>query len=145
MKIRLSVIAFSLLAFISLMSGCSTTKFEPGASTQTVVGINQANYQVIHAGATGTSYGFRFLGIFPFANASASQARANLYKHLDVSPQGKSIALINTTQDKGGLYLILFSLPRIVVQGDVIQYITAPSPIDVPSVSPRLLVPTASK
>jgi hypothetical protein len=78
-------------------------------------------------GAIGTSCGFKVLGIFPITSASASKARAHLYRDLGLDLRGKSTALTDVTQDRTTFYLILFSIPKVTVQADVIEYINPTS------------------
>jgi hypothetical protein len=123
-----------------LATGCTSTRVENNTpSTQTQVNLNQANYKVIKAGASGSSYGFRFLlGIIPITSPSTAAARADLYQNIGQSVNGKSVALVNTMQDHSTTWLILFSIPKIVVTGDVVEFITETN-------SPSQPVPPAGK
>ena len=121
----------ALLAILA--SGCASNR--EAQSTQTAVSLNQNNYRVLKDGAIGTSCGFKLLGILPFASASASKARAHLYRDLGMDLQGKSTALADVTQDKSTFYLILFSVPKITVQADVIEYINQTTPTIPPMTS----------
>lgn len=109
---------------VMLLAGCATSRVENNTpSTQTQVNLNHANYKVIKAGATGRSYGFRFLlGIIPIASPSTAAARADLYQNVGQPVDGKSIALVNTMEDRSTTWLILFSIPKIVVTGDVVEF-----------------------
>jgi hypothetical protein len=66
------------------------------------------------------------LGIIPFAGANETQARADLYKQLGQSLEGKSATLANTTYSKSTIYLILLSVPKVTVEADVVEYVNAP-------------------
>lgn len=126
MNRKLTTIAASLA--LALLAGCATNHTSLSSpSTQTAVALNQGNYRVIKAGAIGKSYGFRLLGILPFASASVSRARADMYKNLGLDIQGKAVALANTTEDKSGIYLILCYIPIRTVQADVIEYVEPPA------------------
>lgn len=111
-------------AAILLTSGCATSRVENKMpSTQTQINLTHGNYTMIKAGAIGRSYGFRFLlGIIPLAAPSTAAARADLYRSLDQPVNGKSIALINTVEDRSTTWLLLFSVPKLVVTGDVVQF-----------------------
>ena len=110
-----------------LFTGCASNTTELNSpSTQTAVSLSQNNFRIIKAGAIGTSHGFRLLGIIPFAGANETQARANLYKNLGQSLEGKSATLANTTYAKSTIYLILFSVPKVTVEADVVEYVNAP-------------------
>jgi hypothetical protein len=124
---------------VALFSGCASNRTQlTSPSTQTAVALNQGNYRVIQAGAIGKSYGFRLLGILPFASASVSKARADLYRHLGTPVLGKAVALANTTEDKSGIYLILFYIPVRTVQADVIEYLQPPAAATPPPPAPAL-------
>lgn len=128
---------------LAILTGCASNRTVTGASTQTAVALNQSNYRVLKAGAIGKSYGFRLLGILPFASASVSRARANMYKNLGVDIQGKSVALANTTEDKSGVYLILCYIPIRTVQADVIEYVQPPAAGAEPNPAPTVAGRTA--
>lgn len=112
-----------LFAAISLGVGCANTKVEDHASTQTDVSLSHGNYKMIKAGAEGKSYGFRiFLGIIPITAPSTADARTDLYRNLGESLTGKSAALVNVTEDRSTTWLFLFSIPKIVITGDVVEF-----------------------
>jgi hypothetical protein len=111
-----------------LFAGCASTHTELNTpSTQTAVNLSQNNFKVVKAGAMGASHGFKLLGILPFAGANETQARANLYKHIGQTVEGRPVTLANTSYGKSTTYLILFSLPKVTVEADVVEYVTAPA------------------
>ena len=77
---------------------------------------------MIKVGARGESSGFRLLGFIPFASPSYAQAKQRLYKSIGQPLEGKAIALVNQTEDESCIYLILFSIPRVTISADVIEY-----------------------
>jgi len=109
---------------LCLATGCSTTRVTNNASsTQTQIDLNHANYRMIKAGAEGRSYGFRLLlGIIPITAPNTAAARADLYSHVGESVTGKSVALINVTEDRSTTWLLLFSVPKLVITGDVVEF-----------------------
>jgi hypothetical protein len=121
-KSLLSLAAVSFIAI--LISGCSSTRVENNTpSTQTEVALTHGNYKMIKPGAMGRSYGFRFfLGIIPITAPSTAAARSDLYQSVGESLTGKPVALINVTEDRSTTWLILFSVPKIVITGDVVQF-----------------------
>lgn len=129
MKIIQLVAAFSA-AFL-LTAGCSSTRVENNMpSTQTEVSLTHGNYKMIQAGAEGRSYGFRFLlGIIPITAPSTAAARSDLYRNVGQSVNGKSVALINVTEDRSTTWLLLFSIPKIVITGDVVEFNADNQPI----------------
>jgi len=125
-----------LAGAVVVLAGCASNTTEVSSpSTQTAVNLSQNNFRVIKAGAVGTSHGFRLLGIIPFAGANETDARADLYRHLGQSLEGKSATLANTTYSKSTVYLILFSVPKVTVEADVVEYLN-PAPAAPPVVSP---------
>jgi hypothetical protein len=125
MKIKSLVPLVSVLSAAALMSiGCMSSRVENEApSTQTQVNLNRANYKMIKAGAEGRSYGFRFLlGIIPIAAPSTATARTDLYRNLGQSVDNKSVALVNVMENRSTTWLLLFSVPKLVITGDVVEF-----------------------
>ena len=110
-----------LLAAGVLFAGCSSVG-NMNQATGTNVQLNQKNYKVIKAGAMGQSWGFRLLGIIPFASPEYAAAKQRLYASVGDSMNGKAAALANETEDRSVLYLILFSVPRLTLSADVIEF-----------------------
>ena len=68
-------------------------------------------------------YDFRFLlGIIPITAPSSADARADLYAHLGQPVNNKSIALVNIMEDRSTTWLLLFSIPKMVVTGDMVEF-----------------------
>jgi hypothetical protein len=114
----------TLLTALLLVSGCASSRVENKvSSTQTQVNLTHGNYKMVKAGAVGRSYGFRFLlGIIPVAAPSTATARADLYRNLGQPVDGKAVALINTVEDRSTAWLLLFSIPKLVITGDVVEF-----------------------
>ena len=129
MKITLSMAA-ALTVAVLITSGCASSRVENNMpSTQTQVTLTHGNYKMVKAGAEGRSYGFRFLlGIIPITAPSTAAARADLYSSLGQSVNGRSVALINTTEDRSTTWLLLFSVPKIILTGDVVEFAQDASP-----------------
>ena len=102
--------------------GCASNKTTlSGPSTTTQVSLDKKNFKILKSGIVGVSYGFRFLGIIPLAGANETQARKDLYSHIGPL-EGKSVTLVNTTYSRSGIYLILFSIPKVTVEGDLVEF-----------------------
>jgi Family of unknown function (DUF6567) len=128
MKNKPSVPLIATLSVAMMLSaGCASSRVENTMpSTQTQVNLNHGNYKVIKAGAEGHSYGFRFLlGIIPIAAPSTAAAREDLYHNVGQPVNGKSVALVNVVEDHSTTWLLLFSVPKIVVTGDVVEFVDA--------------------
>lgn len=117
-KIHCLLIAVLMLA----LSACSTGGGNMHQSTGTDVSLRSNNYKMIKAGATGESSGFYLLGFIPFASPNYADAKKNLYQSAGKSLEGRSIALANQTEDKSILYLILFSIPRLTLTADIVEF-----------------------
>ena len=77
---------------------------------------------MIKAGAIGHSSGFKLLGIIPFASPNYAEAKTDLYKSVGEPLTGRSVALANQTEDRSSIYLILFSIPKVTITADVIEF-----------------------
>lgn len=118
------IYASILLGLLAIsISGCASTGEFRGQGTNAGVNLSRNNYKIVKASAMGESSGFRLLGIIPFASPTNSEAKAALYTSVGQVMEGRSIALINQTFDTSSNYFILFSLPRITITADVIEYI----------------------
>jgi hypothetical protein len=112
-----------LVAALVILSGCqSYSNGSMPQSTATSVSLQENNYKVVKAGASGQSMGFYLLGILPIVQPNFAEAKSSLYKSIGQTLEGRSVALANQTQDTSSLYLILFSLPKIVVTADVVEF-----------------------
>ena len=110
------------VALSILGTGCSSMTVNPQSSTVTGVQLSENNYKLVKAGVIGRSYGFKVLGIFPLASPSVGVARSELYRSAGSSLAGKSIALANVTEDRASTYLIAFSIPRLIITADIIEF-----------------------
>ena len=105
-----------------LATGCASQGEFRGQATGTQISLAGNNYKVIKAGAIGQSTGFRLLGIIPFASPNYAEAKASLYKSVGEPLTGRSVALANQTEDRSSVYLILFSIPKVTITADVVEF-----------------------
>jgi len=113
-------LVFSVI-FLLLLS-CSTAigTFPHGSGTQ--VDLSRKNYAIVKANAIGESSGFSLLGIIPFAAPKYTDAMSDLYSKAVMS-EGKAHALVNVVQERSSIYLILFSIPKLTVRADIIEFL----------------------
>jgi phospholipase/lecithinase/hemolysin len=112
-----------LASTVALLGGCASSKLAlHEQSTRTTVDISRGNYRVVKTAAAGTSYGFRLLGIFPFASPSHAAARAKMYRSVGQDLTGRSIQIVNQLEDAGTTYLLLFSIPHLTITGDIVEF-----------------------
>lgn len=83
------------------------------------------NYRVLQTNVTARSGGFRLLGFITIRSPSYVTAMSRLYARAGVA-EGRPQALANVVHETGGLNLIVFSLPKIRVRADLIEFTGEP-------------------
>jgi len=114
-----------LCATTSFFAACTSTG-NMSQSTGTSVSLQGNNYKVLKAGAKGESSGFSLLGFIPIISPNFADAKSNLYQSVNGSLEGKPVALANQTQDRSSLYLFLFSIPKLTITADVVEFTDVP-------------------
>ena len=109
-----------LALFLLFICGCASIGTFPHI-TGTQTDLSKNNYKVIKAGARGVDCGFYLLGLIPFKSPSFARAMGDLRNQVEM--EGKATAFINMAKDYSSLYLIIFSVPKITVTADVIEFI----------------------
>jgi hypothetical protein len=110
-----------LLGLLVVSFGCANRGVVP-YPTGTQVELTRKNYRIVKSNALGRSSGFSFLGVIPILPPRQTNAMSDLYSRAGLS-EGKAQALVNVIQEKSTLYLILFSVPRLTVRADVVEFI----------------------
>ncbi len=111
----------ALFLFVLSIVGCSSHG-NMIQSTGTGVVLKGDNYKMIKTGARGESYGFYLFGLIPVVSPSFADAKESLYESVGQRLEGRSIALANQTEDKGTVWLVLFSVPSITITADVVEF-----------------------
>jgi len=111
----------ALLFIVAVVAGCVTSAGTYPHGSDTRVDLSKGNYRVLKSNVRGTSTGFVLFGILPLARPSYANAMGDLRSEAQM--EGKATALANVTRDESDIYLILFSLPKITVTADVIEFI----------------------
>jgi hypothetical protein len=93
-----------------------------GRLSTTGVTLSQNNFKMIKPNATGTSHGFALLGIIPIVDPTVEVAKEHLYATLGEPLTGRAVALANQSVNHSTIYLILFSVPKVTVSADVIEF-----------------------
>jgi hypothetical protein len=109
------------ILFILVASSCAGSIGKMPQATQSETHLDRANFRVIKASARGEDQGFYLLGFIPILMPSISDATDRLMQ--GISAEGRAVSLTNVTQERQTLYLVLFSLPKIVVRADVIEFL----------------------
>jgi hypothetical protein len=105
-----------------LPTGSATAEFH----SATAVKLEQANFTTVKTNVVGQTKGFALLGIITIVPARFSTAIDRLYVQAEMRP-GVAQTLANMVVDRSSTYLILYSIPRVSVRADVIEFV-APSP-----------------
>jgi len=90
-------------------------------SNQTRTDLTKNNYRVIDSNVRGESKGFNFLGFIPIVSPSYADAMGAIHDKIDM--EGKAAALANVAKDYSSVYLILFSIPKLTVTADVVEFL----------------------
>jgi hypothetical protein len=117
------------LPFLSPASGQNQVQ---QLQTSTLVHLNGQNYRIIKTNITGTDWGFNLLGLVTLVSPNYVKAVKQLYKEGGIT-EGRAIALANVAQQDTSPYFILFSLPRITLRADVIEFTGPVPPTGVPT------------
>ncbi|OPL17344.1 MAG: hypothetical protein AVO38_01220 [delta proteobacterium ML8_D] len=117
-EFRFAMVCFAAFFIVA----CTSSKGFMPQSTGTGVGLYGNNYKVIRAGVKGESNGFSLFGLIPIVSPNYADAKSNLYQAIGEPLEGRSIALANQTQDRSTLYVILFSIPKITITADIIEF-----------------------
>ena len=62
----------------------------------------------------------------PIASPHYADAKQKLYASVSEPLKGRAVALSNEMEDRSVLYLILFSVPKLTVTADVIEFTDQP-------------------
>lgn len=108
------------IAVIVAASGCTSSGTFPSTSA-TQVDLSKNNYRVVKANAVGSSSGFKLFMFIPIVPTRYSTAMSNLQKQAGVA-EGRAQAMVNVTQEESSLYLLLFSIPKLTVRADIIEF-----------------------
>jgi hypothetical protein len=111
------IVIFSLFLFFT---GCANDGRIPIQQGLTRTDLSKNNFRVLKANVRGDDSGFKLFGFIPIVSPSYADAMRSLHHNVDM--EGKSTALANVAQDRSTLYLILFSIPKITVTADIIEF-----------------------
>jgi hypothetical protein len=89
---------------------------------QTQVTLAEANYVIVKTNVVGKSSGFALLGFITVKPAQFQKAAGELYAKAEIQ-SGRPQTLGNVVMEKTSAYWILFSIPRVTVRADVLEFI----------------------
>jgi hypothetical protein len=100
---------------------------DSGVLLSTQVQLVGNNYRVLQTNVVAKSGGLKLLGFITIKSPSYVKAMSRLYSKAGVT-EGRAQALANVVYETGGMNLILFSLPKIRVRADLVEFTGAPRP-----------------
>jgi hypothetical protein len=131
-KIIAQMFAFVGLAWIA--GGCAGaaalpstfSSLNPSSSSleihnQTEIKITEGNFVVVKTNVVGYARGFSLLGFISLFPARFEVAMNRLYTKAEVQ-SGKPQTFENIIMEKTSAYWILFSIPRVSVRADVVEF-----------------------
>lgn len=138
-NIFVRVLVVAALAFV--VQGCAalaplapslTGGAAPSASLQirsdTSIKLETGNYVTVRTNVVGRSKGFKLLGFITIVPATMDKAMNRLYAAAEVQ-QGRPQTLAHLMVEHSGVYVILFSIPKVTVRADLIEFLPQePSP-----------------
>ncbi|HTD66884.1 MAG TPA: DUF6567 family protein [Candidatus Limnocylindria bacterium] len=89
--------------------------------SSTHVTLTGNNFRIVETNVIGKSRGFKLLGLITLKPVSYTRAMSRLYDQAQVEP-GRPQALANVVHESSSIYLILFSLPKITIRADLIEF-----------------------
>jgi hypothetical protein len=126
MKLKLFAVCFVLLA-----AGCASAPLvapllnpasEPAQFLMgTRVDLARGNFKVLKPDLIGTSKGFKLFGIIGLKSAKPTEALSQLYATAKLQP-GRAQTIANIMYQRTSSYFVLFSIPRISVRADLIEF-----------------------
>jgi hypothetical protein len=95
--------------------------------TATSVQLSSQNYRIVKTNVVGSDWGINLLGIIPIVSPEYAKATGQICKLGELS-EGKPRAIVNVFQQLSSSYFILFSITRISIRADVVEF-TPPIPL----------------
>jgi hypothetical protein len=114
----------------TLAGGAPSASLE--VHSQTAVRLSEANFVTLRTNLVGSSEGFRLLGFITLRPATVNEAMTRLYATAQAQ-EGRPETLANLVVEHSGIYVILFSIPRVTIRADLIEFIPAREEDETPS------------
>ncbi len=117
-----------------LLTGCASLSTVPltsllppsGASaelhSQTSVRLEEANFRVVQTDLEGQCKGFALFGLITIVPAQYAKALDRLYAQARIQ-SGKPQTLAHLTVERSSVFLLLFSLPKVSVRADLVEFV----------------------
>jgi hypothetical protein len=147
----------ALLALAALTGGCAGLATLPSTfgslksdsasleiHNQTDVKLTEGNFVVMKTNVVGQARGFSLLGFITLVPARFQTAMDRLYTKAEMQ-SGKPQTLGNVIMEKTSAYWILFSIPRVSVRADVVEFTPNAATILIPRAPPDSSPPEGDK
>jgi hypothetical protein len=95
--------------------------------TQTEVKLQEGNFITVRTNVFGSSEGFKLLGFITFRPATLGEAMNRLYADAEVE-HGRPQTLVHLIVEHSGIYVILFSIPKVTVRADLVEFLPVQEP-----------------
>ena len=96
-----------------------------GVLHNTQVALTGDNYRIVQTNLIARSRGFKLLGFITIKSPSYVQAVSRLCAQAHIE-EGQPQVFANVVYENGGMNLILFSLPKIRIRADLVEFTDAP-------------------
>ena len=127
----------AILGVCLVLSGCTMlpTVLPSGVSalspasavemhTETTVKLTEGNFVLVKTNAGGRSKGFQLFGILTIVSPKYNTAMSRLYAQAGVR-EGRPQTCVHLTMQRSSLYVILFSIPELSLNADIVEFVTA--------------------
>jgi len=88
---------------------------------QTHVTLAENNFTILQPNVIARSRGFKLLGLISLRSATYTEAMSRLYKRAHVQ-EGRPQAMANIVHESSSTFLILFSIPKVTIRADLIEF-----------------------
>jgi len=127
---------FALLGLVALSAGCAGaaatelpsafSSMNPSASSleihnQTELRLTEGNFSVVKTNVVGDARGFALLGFITLVPARFETAMGRFYSKAEMQT-GRPQTLGNLIVEKTSAYWVLFSIPRVSVRADLLEF-----------------------
>lgn len=123
--LSLGALALSGCAAVAPLTSVLGNGGAPGTGldvhSQTSVRLEEGNFVTVRTNLVGSSKGFKLLGFITLRPATLSEAMDQLYGKAEAQP-GRPQTLAHLIVEHSGIYVILFSIPRVTVRADLVEF-----------------------
>jgi hypothetical protein len=129
--VLMALFSFPLAAFAQLPIPITPDWLKSGGDSDhgvlhnTQVALTGNNYRILQTNLVARSRGFKLLGFITIKSPSYVQAVSRLCSQARLE-EGHAQVLANVVYETGGMNLILFSLPKIRIRADLVEFTDEP-------------------